>query len=588
MDTLYVRDFGIYPDARVDIREKINNVIRNLPAHPIVLKFEAGRYDFYPQSSNSYHVGLEIVKKDELIVDGNGASFIFHGVMSVAYVHGSRNITLKNFTVDWDRTFISQGRIINITENYVDVNFDKSQYPYIVEKDSIRFIGENSKLDIVKDGYSTIYNPLTYDIEYLTRDRFLSSDNSLFKGKVEDIGHDLVRFKGKVENKVQKNSLITLYHGLYTAPGIVLSYCKNMRLENITLYHVLGMGVLAERCENLYFNKVNIAPNRFKNRVFSGLADAFHLVSNKGDIRISNCTHEGQGDDFANVRGVYIPIHNISKDRINLDVEFHRSSKACYFDKGDSIWFVSTRSVQRVSGGLVTQVMSRKDKNGQIVGYSITLDKKVLKEVDDDFYVENATWNPNLHILNCHIGRRNRARGILVTTPGKVIIENNYFGTAGTAILIEGDIDYWYEAGAIRDMTIRNNVFDNCGTSSSKTGGKWEWGEAIITITPSFRPMSQLSPAYHKNIRIENNIIRSFDIPLLMARSVEGLSFVNNNVVRTYNYKPFAWQKTNIKLDGCRNVQIYGNLYSKDFSQTPVAIDNMKEEDFSRLDIQIK
>lgn len=32
-----------------------------------------------------------------------------------------------------------------------------------------------------------------------------------------------------------------------------------------------------------------------------------------------------------------------------------------------------------------------------------------------------------------------RARGILVSTPGKVLIERNYFESSGSAILIAGD-----------------------------------------------------------------------------------------------------------------------------------------------------
>lgn len=62
--------------------------------------------------------------------------------------------------------------------------------------------------------------------------------------------------------------------------------------------------------------------------------------------------------------------------------------------------------------------------------------------------------------------------------------------TAGTAILIEGDTDYWFESGAVCDMDIHDNLFENCGTSASNNGGSG-WGEALISITPSFRPADE-------------------------------------------------------------------------------------------------
>ena len=70
-------------------------------------------------------------------------------------------------------------------------------------------------------------------------------------------------------------------------------------------------------------------------------------------------------------------------------------------------------------------------------------------------------------------------RGILISTPGKVIVEDNYFATAGTPILIEGDTSHWFESGGTEDVLIRNNVFDNCLTSGAETDERWQWGAAV-------------------------------------------------------------------------------------------------------------
>jgi polygalacturonase len=193
--------------------------------------------------------------------------------------------------------------------------------------------------------------------------------------------------------------------------------------------------------------------------------------------------------------------------------------------------------------------------------------------------MENKTWNASLEIRNCKILKQHRARGILVTTPKKVIIEDNYFRTAGTAILIEGDMNYWFESGANRDVTIRNNVFDNCLTSGCITGSGGEWGEAVITVTPSHRPQNDKDEPYHQNIHIENNIFKTFDIPLVHARSVRGLIFRNNEIVRTNFSEPYLWQKVSFRLDGCRDVVISGNKIDKDYVTRTIDAQHIKKSD---------
>ena len=78
--------------------------------------------------------------------------------------------------------------------------------------------------------------------------------------------------------------------------------------------------------------------------------------------------------------------------------------------------------------------------------------------------------------------RRHRARGILVTTPESAVIEKNLFSTAGTAILIEGDTDYWFESGAIRDLVrgVQNLRKESGFEVSDRIALRWE-GEEIFS-----------------------------------------------------------------------------------------------------------
>ena len=158
-------------------------------------------------------------------------------------------------------------------------------------------------------------------------------------------------------------------------------------------------------------------------------------------------------------------------------------------------------------------------------------------------------------------------------------MENNYFHTAGTAILFEGDISVWYGGSANRNVIIRNNVFDNCLTSGNKHGSREEWGDAVISMMPYVEPKSDEDIPYHRNIHIENNIFKVFDAPLVRGIAIEGIYFENNSVIKTYDFKPYTWQRSAFLFDGCRNIVISGNKIDPKYTTRNVLIDHMKKTD---------
>jgi hypothetical protein len=131
-------------------------------------------------------------------------------------------------------------------------------------------------------------------------------------------------------------------------------------------------------------------------------------------------------------------------------------------------------------------------------------------------------------IRNC-VMRGNRARGLLLGSRGKIVVEGNTFHTPGAAILFEGDSRFWFEQAGVRDVVIRGNTFDNCNYGV--------WGTGCIQvgsgIAEEFRSISR----YNRNIRIEDNLFRSFGrVPLLSLYCVDGLTFTGNRLEKTTDY----------------------------------------------------
>lgn len=574
-----ITDFGASPNSREDCREAFAKALEACEGKDATILFPKGEYHFYQAAGEQRTTAMKLHRAKNLTIDGGGSEFIFHGNMGIMVIDHCENISVRNFSTDWERTYISQGEFVGVADDHIDLRIDSKAYPYEIVNERISFIGEGWTAG-VHDSYMNIHEP-SGEIAYRTRD---SHTGNIFKGKAEQIAPDVVRFYGKPtprEVAVKPGQIITLYHGTYITTGIEIGDSYNTLLEDITLYHALSTGVYGYRSENISLRRVSATARREKGRVFSTVADASHFTCCRGDILIDGCAHTGQGDDFINVRGVYSRITGVDGEN-SL-----RAIKGWFVEPGDTLWCVDHTTVSRCEELVVkSKRYLRNVEDGE--EYLIEFTSPLPATAKPGNFLENKSWTPTLTIRNCRFEKRNRARGMLVTTPKKVLVENNYFNTAGTAILIEGDLDHWYESGAHTNLIIRNNVFENCSTSGCETGDRWEWGEAPITISPSYRPTSADSPAYHHGITIENNRFLCFDAPVVFARSVDGLRFVNNRLKPTNDYEPFLWQKSNLWLDGCRNVVVEGNKVHRRFPAKSVEIEHMLESDVKIWDKEFK
>jgi hypothetical protein len=133
-------------------------------------------------------------------------------------------------------------------------------------------------------------------------------------------------------------------------------------------------------------------------------------------------------------------------------------------------------------------------------------------------------------IHHCVI-RSNRARGILLGSRAKMLIEDNVFRTPGAAILREGDGRFWYEQAGGRDLVIRRNRFEDCNFGV--------WGKATIEVGAGIEKDSRAASRYNRNIVIEENVFRTFGHgPLVQMYSVDGLTVRGNRVESSTAYPP--------------------------------------------------
>lgn len=568
-----ITDFGYTPGSKENVIPALRRAIEKCRTYDsAILTFPNGRYDFSSVSNDPMKitVGIDLRKMKNITVEGNGSEFIFHGRrMQIANVDSCTNIILRNFSIDWDRPYISQATIVKVSDSFLDVKIDREEYPYVIEEGKIQFVGEGWKMPVL-DTYNNLYDKDRKEIVYNTWDSPLGN---IFSQRAEELPNGHIRFYGKVPYQPETGTYVSLFHQRYAVIGFHIKNSKDVTLQNLDIYHALSHGVLGERTENITMDNASMKVNEKKGRVFSIIADASHFINCKGTIKIIHCAHTGQGDDFINVHGINSKITKIIDNR-TIEVD----GRGRLNEPGDEVWFINKETVQR---GEVAVIETKEPiiQNGKPAGFRYTFSKSFSSQIKENDFVENKTWNAALILRKCSILKKNRARGILVTTPQPVVIEDNYFRSAGTAILVEGDLDYWFESGANTNVSICNNTFEDCLTSGNRDESRGQWGDAIITITPSHKPKNDREEPYHKNIHIKNNLFKVFDAPLVRARSVRGFLFTGNQIEKTHTYRPYAWQKSAFMFDGCREVIIRNNTIDTDYTTKEILLEHMKEDD---------
>ena len=573
-----VSDFGLKPDSRINAVPFVQKAINACKQHPgSTLVFPKGRYDFWAQhaierdyhETNTYDVNPKILavlldQVNNLTIDGNGSEFIMHGRMQPFTLDRCQNITLKNFSVDWEIPLTAQGTVTQSTPDYIEVEIDTRQYPYIIENKRLTFVGEGWK--------SGLWSIMQFDPET----HFVlpnTGDNLGWRPyDATEVKPGLVRLADPKREANKRfpapGTILVLRHSTRDHAGIFIYHSTDTKLENLKLFHTCGLGILSQYSKNIAFNDVHIIPNAAKGRVLSGHDDGFHFMGCSGLLKIENCSWAGLMDDPINIHGTCSRIMEVlSPTRIKCKFMQDMSEGMEWGRPDEMIGFIEHNTMRTVATGKMNKFEALNKAE-----FIIELSAPLPTGVEAGYVIENLTCTPDAEIRNCHFGSC-RARGLLVSTPGKVVIENNIFESSGSAILIAGDANAWYESGAVKDVLIRNNDFRYPCNSSI-----YQFCEAVISIDPEIPTPEQKYP-YHRNIRIVDNTFHLFDYPILFARSVDGLTFSDNTLIRDTTYQPYHYRKEGITLEARKSVVISNNKIEGDVLGRTVKFDRMKSSD---------
>ena len=507
------------------------------------LIFEKGKYNFKPKLATEKYVfisnndeGLKRIVFDlsgitDLEIDGQGSSFIFDGFVCPFLLDKSKNIVVKNFSIDYKRTFHSEGKIVAAYQDSLDIAFSK-EYPYQINHKKLIFTGTDViGRDNGGEPKKVLY-PFWHLLEFDAIKRepaatgydFLNVQNM----NVKELSPGMVRiFFPKLRAQVGNTLVFNATDRLISA--FTISDSENVSLLNVTIFHSGGIGVIAQRSNNILLDEVKVvaAPGR----MVSTTADATHFVNCGGKITLQNSVFESMMDDATNIHGIYVKIDKIfSTTEILVKLVHYQQFGFDFLKPNTKIEITEAGSLMPYGENSVKSV-ERLNKEYT----KVTLNKPLSEDVKLGNVVASLESNPEVLMRNCKV-QKNRARGILLGSRGKILIENNYFHTHCVAINLEGDGRFWYEQAGVRDLTIRNNMFDNCNYS-------FMLGIGVISVTSGIEEDKKPLSKYNRNILIEKNTFKVFNPCILSMYSVDNLTFKNNKIEKNTEYEFLDWFK---------------------------------------------
>lgn len=562
--------FGLKPNTNKNASPVLQKVLQKIKAEykegdSIVIRFAEGRYNFYEKGAvireyyisnhdqdNPKKVGIALEDMRNLTLDGNGAQFIFHGRMLPVSLLRSTNCSLKNFSIDFATPHIAQIKIVDSSPEK-GVTFEPASWVnYRITKDSVfETYGEGWT---VRPSWGVVFDGETRHLVYNTGDLGCKT-----KGASE-VSPRRINVPAWKEKRLKPGMFFIMRGWGRPTPGIFLSHDLNTIIDNVKVHYAEGMGLLAQFSENITLEKFGVCLKGDDDpRYFTTQADATHFSGCKGKIISCNGLYEGMMDDAINVHGTYLKVVKCVDDHTLIGRYMHDQSWG--FEWGcpdDEVQFVRSQTMELVGDrNHITSIRPYdKDKIDGAREYCITFKEPLDKAIDESegFGIENLTWTPEV-LFAGNVIRNNRARGALFSTPRKTVVEDNLFDhTSGTAVLLCGDCNGWFETGACRDVTIRNNRFINALTSL------YQFTEAVISIYPEIPDLAGQQKYFHGGkeggIIIENNEFDTFDSPILYAKSVDGLLFRGNTIKKNTEFVPFHSNRSRFILERVTNANI--------------------------------
>ena len=456
-------------------------------------------------------------------VDLCGAKLIFHGRIMPFAVFDCENVRFRNFSIDYDRPFYTQGTVLSSEPGKIVLDIPK-EFGFRVEGHDLIAVSDTWEHRLTDgDMLLRCFDPVTKKpsshsdtILALVGDEIHPRPNPplpihhLYAEQGE--GRTLTLTGLPDHFRPLPGEILAMTHEDRRKEGFLLERDTDTAFENIRLLHIGAMGIVANLCHNITADGFAMyLDGETGSRIITVNADSFHCFHCSGLIRLENCRFENMLDDAVNIHGNYLVLAETADGGKTFVFENRAASLLDmeYLRPGDRVT-VYRQNTQEIRAELT--VSEAVYEPGQTKRMRVTFTETPACALEAGDILESCRM-PEIEIRNCV---SKCMGGFRISSGRRVLIEQCRFETAGFSVAFTGDMNYWYENGPVRDVTVRNCEFIDCG--------------APVATYCGFRK-TEAAPYYHKNLVFENNTIRSSRSCVLNLSDMDGIVYRNNTFI---------------------------------------------------------
>ncbi len=501
-----IASLGAIPDDGKDDTQAFLTAVKNFGnAANVHLVLAKGQYDIdAEQLPEGKHLIL-LRDRQSITIQGNDALLCFHGNARPLTFWESQNIRIQNLQIDWDKPPFSEGQIIAMGSNSMDIQIDDTDP-----------IDSNIQVAGIMDYDPQTRQPLGYI------DTFDTAIASVTMIKPQVIRVTYTRNRPLTRTV---GSPVVIRHTVYGFNAIEMHHCRNIAMTSVTVHTAPGMALMAGMCEDITLDNFQIRPSH--NRLMSTTADGTMFSSCSGKIDIQNSHYQAMGDDGINVWTKYMTIRAIPRPD-QLVIAARKGWRGPLPIADGQVELVAPETL--LTYQTLTVKAAQYDPSQK--AYVVTFNQTIANQVKVGDLACDISRLAKLHVRNTRFPG-NRARAILVSTHDAVIENCSFANQTLSGINIYADpVRNSQQGSSSRQVVIRNNQFN--GTAAA----------AIFAYAQAPAP----TPGVHQHITIQNNrFTRNTKLDALRHRTEkDDLQY---------------WQNA-IYMGSSSNVHILGNEFS--------------------------
>ena len=298
------------------------------------LRFEKGEYHFYKEGTHKEFMAVSnnsacdkymvfpVLNMENIVIDGGGSVFVFYDVVFPFMVSGSKNIIIRNMTLDTGVSPLVEYRIHGLTDEGFYMDIDRDVNPFFVDNGSLYFRRE-CQIVSGKQEFFSLHALGRHQVQYFaTGDCEADMTNlpaPLMWCDVSETENGIYACYRSGTPSVcgyEESAVTSIIDGKRDVDVICLDHSENIEISNITVGRGIGMGIVGQLSRNIridgFSTDIGFHPGSHQTLT----ADSLHFINCDGTLEITNCTISDTMDDVLNVHGIYTSVTAVDENTL--------------------------------------------------------------------------------------------------------------------------------------------------------------------------------------------------------------------------------------------------------------------------------